>query len=86
MAVRTTIRLEENLLFRARERAAQEKRTLTSLVEERLRLAIEKQAPTRRRRKFALPVSRQRGGVNPGVELSDSVHLLDAIEGRQGSS
>ena len=40
MTERTTVRLPLDLLRRARRKAAKERRTLTSLIEEGLRLAI----------------------------------------------
>jgi len=36
--------------------------------------------PTGRRTKVVLPVSRETGGVLPGVDLNDSAGLLDLME------
>ncbi len=76
--MRTTIRLREDILKRAKKRAAQEHRTLTSLVEEGVTLVLSK--PTRRRERVVLPVSRASGGIQPGVDLnraSDLEALMD---------
>ena len=72
--MRTTIRLRDDLLRRAKKRAAEERRTLTSLVEEGIRLALS--VPRNKRGpRIALPVSRATGGVLPGVDLNRSADL-----------
>ena len=83
MPMRTTVRLEEHLLAEAKAYAARENRTLTSLIEEGLRLAIMKSAAATRRKRIDLPLSRRRrGGTMPGVDLANSAGLLDLLEGR----
>ena len=72
--MRTTIRLRDELLQRAKKRAADEKRTLTSLVEEGVNLVLARPARKRRQR-IDLPVSRASGGVLPGVDLNRSSEL-----------
>ncbi len=77
--MRTTIRLRDDLLKRARKRAAEEDRTLTSLVEEGVALILAR--PTRKRgERVELPVSRARGGVLPGVDLNRSSDLEALME------
>ncbi len=83
MPLRTTVRLDENLLANAKEQAAKENRTLTSMIEEGLRLAMERPKRQARRKKVTLPVSRQGGGVMPGVDLANSAELMDLLEGRR---
>jgi len=85
--VRTTIRLGNDLLKRAKKRASEEERTLSSLVEEGLALVLAR--PVRKRRgRVALPVSPASGGVLPGVDLNRSPGLetlMDpVIPGRYG--
>ena len=82
MPLRTTVRLEESLLAEAKAQAARENRTLTSLIEEGLRLAISKPGATARRKKVELPVSSRGGGTMPGVDLANSAGMLDLLEGR----
>lgn len=80
-AMRTTVRLRDELLKRARERAAADGRTLTSLIEEGLdRVLAESSAP--RPRKVTLPVSRARGGLLPGVDLNHSGELEDLMNSK----
>jgi hypothetical protein len=78
--MRTTIRLRDDLLRRAKKRAAEEGRTLTSLVEEAVALVLAGPEEKRRRR-ARLPVSRASGGVQPGVDLTRSADLETLMEG-----
>lgn len=77
--VRTTIRLRDDLLERAKKRAADEKRTLTSIVEEGVALVLAKPRRPRGRR-VELPVSRASGGTMPGVDLSRASDLEALME------
>jgi Bacterial antitoxin of type II TA system, VapB len=64
--MRTTIQLNEDLLERAKKRAADESRTLTSLVEEALTIILS--SPHGERGEWIdLLVSKASGGVIPGV-------------------
>lgn len=78
--MRTTIRLRDDLLKRAKKRAAEEHRTLTSVVEEGVVLVLARPARKRRDR-IELPVSRASGGVLPGVDLNRSTELEALMEG-----
>lgn len=77
--MRTTIRIEDHLLKRAKKRAADEGRSLTSLVEEGLRVILAKPKANRGGR-VALPVSKAAGGVLPGVDLNRSADLEDVMK------
>jgi len=69
MTERTTIRLPEDLLARARKKAASEGRTLTSLIEEGLTQVLS--GERRPRKPFKpLPVCTATGGLQPGVDLN----------------
>lgn len=76
--MRTTIRINDELLKRAKKRAADEGRTLTSLVEDGLVLVLSK-AKTGRRKRIELPVSQAAGGVLPGVDLNRSSDLEEVM-------
>jgi hypothetical protein len=67
--MRTIIRLPEDLLRRAKRKAAAENRTLTSLIEEGLRLVLDEPKSGKARR-VLLPVSKATGGLMPGVDLT----------------
>jgi len=76
--MRTTIRLSDELLRRAKKKAAEKGRTLTSLIEEGLKtiLAERQRAPHSRVR---LPISKASGGTLPGVDLNRSSDLEDRM-------
>jgi len=78
MAERTTVRLPQDLLIRAKRKAAAEGRTLTSLIEDGLRqiVAADRRAARHKRR---LPrISNAEGGLLPGIELIPSSDLQEA--------
>ncbi|MBI3370968.1 MAG: DUF2191 domain-containing protein [Betaproteobacteria bacterium] len=81
--MRTTVRLEEALLSRAKREAARRGVTLTALIEQGLRLAIARPAQLRRTQRVILPVCRRGGGVLPGVDLDDSAGLADRMDERR---
>jgi len=85
MIERTTVRLPEELLERARRKAAAEGRTLTSLLEEGLRLVVSEQRKTRGKG-ILPPISRATGGTMPGIELTKTSALeeLDDLERLNG--
>ena len=77
MTERTTVRLPEGLLDRARRKAVAEGRTLTALIEEGLRLVVaEKPRKTRKKRLYPR-ISKATGGVLPGIDISDTAALQE---------
>ena len=76
--MRTTVRLREELLRKAKKKAAEKGRTLTSLIEEGLQIVL---ADPRRPRRtlIQLPISRASGGTLPGVDLNRSADLEDRM-------
>jgi len=77
MIERTTVRLPADLLSRAKRKALAERRTLTSLIEEGLRLVVsEKRKPMKRERR-PLPLSDAVGPPLPGIDISDSAALQE---------
>jgi hypothetical protein len=78
MPERTTVRLPEDLLARAKRKAAAEGRTLTSLIEEGLRQLVATDRRPSRSRSHLPRVSKAEGGLLPGVELTPSMGLQDA--------
>jgi hypothetical protein len=76
--MRTTIRIPDDLLERAKRKASKEGRTLTSLVEEGLTIVLAQKRfqhePAR------LPVSSAAGGTLPGVDLNDAASLEELME------
>ena len=78
MPERTTVRLPEDLLIRAKRKAAAENRTLTSLIEEGLRAILAVPPKTRNAKRFLPLVSVAHGGLVPGVELAKLSSLQEA--------
>jgi hypothetical protein len=76
--MRTTIRINDDLLRQAKKRAADEGRTLTSLVEDGLAFILAKPKSGLRER-VELPVSKATGGVLPGIDLNRSSDLEEAM-------
>ena len=77
--MRTTVRLNDDLLAAAKQKAAAEHTTLTSLIEDSLRqtLAVRVVKPAERFLIRAFGV----GGTLPGVDLDDSAALRDLMDG-----
>ena len=71
MPERTTVRLPEDLLNRAKRKAAAEGRTLTSLIEDGLRLVVAGNRKPAKRERILPRVSTAAGGPMPGVDLAD---------------
>ena len=76
--MRTTIRLREGILERAKAKAAREGRTLTSVIEEGLFLVLAER-PRGQADAVRIPTSKAKGGVLPGVDLNDSRALEDRM-------
>ena len=76
MAERTAVRLPEELIERAKRKAAADGRSLTALIEDGLRLIVNDAAEVRRPRVLP-PVSTATGGLVAGIDLDDSASLQD---------
>jgi hypothetical protein len=68
--MRTTVRLPEELLKRAKRKAAAEGRTLTDLIEEGLRAVLARKASMGRHERVLPRISKATGGLRPGVDLT----------------
>lgn len=83
--MRTTVRLNDDLLRKTRALAAETGRTLTAVIEDALREALARARARRKRPRVALPTFRGQG-LQPGVDLDDSAGLLDVMnDGRDPS-
>jgi hypothetical protein len=78
--MRTTVRLDDGLLEQARREAARRGVTLTSLIEQGMRLVLRRAPQGPERPAARLPVCRAGGGTLPGVDLDDSASLLDRLD------
>ncbi len=78
--MKTTLDIDDELLIKAKAVSARERKSLTALIEEglRLRLRLRRMGPTRPQR--ALAVHRGKGGLVAGVDPLSNRSLLDAAD------
>jgi len=77
--MRTTIRLDDDLLAEVKLLAARSGKTLTSVIEDALRETLSRQKQVGERKPVRLTtVSGQ--GLQPGIDLDDSASLLSIME------
>jgi hypothetical protein len=81
--MRTTIRIEEQLLKEAKLLAIQSGKSLTAVIEDALRESLSRQRSTGQREPVHL-VTFSGQGLLPGVDLDDSAALLDIMEAPDG--
>ena len=76
------MRLPKELLMRAKRKAAAEGRTLTSLIEDGLRLLVNKSRKSEKMKRVMPPVSKATGGPMPGIDLIDfsALQEIDDLE------
>ena len=80
--MRTTIRLDDDLLAAAKRAAAETGRTLPAVIEDALREALARRAQGPKKA-FVKLVTVKGTGLCPGVDLDNSAALLDAMEDRR---
>lgn len=77
MVERTTVRLPEDLVRRAKRKAAAEGRTLTALIEDGLRRVLNERGPSGKGVRKLPRVSKATGGLMPGIDLNDTAALQE---------
>jgi hypothetical protein len=77
--MRTTVRLDDELLAAAKQRAATDHTTLTSLIEDSLRRTLALRPVTSSERLTVRPFGD--AATLPGVGLDDSAALRDVMDG-----
>ena len=82
MTARTTVRLPDDLLRRAKRKAAAEGRTLTSLIEDGLRLLVADKPRIAKKKRVYPRISVAAGGPMPGFEnlKFSEIQELDDLE------
>lgn len=78
--MRTTIRLDADLLAAAKRHALQTGSTLTGVIEDALRRALSRPPAGAPRAATELPVASGGGVLQRGVDLDDSAALLELME------
>ncbi len=76
--VRTTVRLDDDLYREVKARAAREGRTVASVLEDAVRVGMRR--PADADAKPFVNVSFGRGGLMPGVDLSNNAALSDLLD------
>jgi hypothetical protein len=80
--MKTTIEIPDDLLFAAKKRAAELRRPLRQLVEDGLRQQLAASNGGRRAGKKKFRWVAAKGGLPPGVDVSDRVSLHDWLRAR----
>jgi hypothetical protein len=75
--MRTTVILPDDLMRLAKRKAAEQNRTLTSLIEEGVRTVVSDHPRPAKRRRVVLPVSKAKGWLRPGLTLRDIDEMDD---------
>lgn len=76
---RTTVRLDDHLLREAKQLAARTGRTLTAVIEDALREALNRSQKRTGRPRVKLPTFRGKG-LRPGVDLDDTASRLEIMD------
>ena len=80
--MRTTVRLQDGLLRRAKKYAAEHDMTLTALLEEGLQFRIRPANTTLSARRKPFRIKTFKGsGVYPHIDITSNASLLDAADG-----
>lgn len=74
--------MDDDLMRTVKAVAATEGQSLTSFIEESLKMRLAAREAAQRSDRPMIPVSSGAGGLMPGVDLDDSASLLDLMEGR----
>ena len=77
--MKTTLNLNDQLLAEAKALAAKQRTSLTSLIEEGLKLRLRAQADAGKQRPAKLPAFKGRGGLVAGVNPLSNKDLLEAL-------
>ncbi|HLH25801.1 MAG TPA: ribbon-helix-helix protein, CopG family [Chloroflexota bacterium] len=79
--MRTTVRLDPDLLHEIKRAAAEDHTTLTALLEQAVRELLARRRQAHPRPRLPLPTYAGRG-LQPGVDLDDTAALLDLMDRR----
>lgn len=78
-SMKTTLDISDQLLAEAKALAAQERTTLTRVIEDGLQLRLRAKAASARKGRVRLPVFKGRGGLVAGVDPLSNKALLEAL-------
>ncbi len=78
--MKTTLDIDDDLLARAKAQSVRERKSVTRLIEEGLRLRLRTDKGRIRRARPALAIHRGKGGVIEGVDPRSNRSMLDAAD------
>ena len=78
--VKTTLDIDDELLVRAKATSARERKSLTALIEEGLRLRLRRSRPRGRKATQQIPIFTGKGGLVAGVDPLSNRSVLDAAD------
>lgn len=78
--MKTTLDIDDELLVKAKAASARERKSLTALIEEGLRLRLRHARTARRLPLKRIPVYRGKGGLVAGIDPRSNRSLLDAAD------
>ena len=79
--VKTTLDIDDELLVKAKALSARERKSLTTLIEEGLRLRLRRRSPSSAARYRPLPVYKGKGGLAKGIDPTSNRSMLEAADG-----
>jgi hypothetical protein len=83
--MRTTVRLSDSLLRKAKKYAAEHDTTLTALLDQGLKMVLRENTPgydlKLKPKKFKLTTSKGGGGLRPGIDPTSNAQMLDIADG-----
>jgi hypothetical protein len=78
--MKTTLDIDDELLVRAKAASARERKSLTALIEEGLRLRLRRPHSSGRKTRSPIPTFVGKGGLVAGVDPLSNRALLDAAD------
>ena len=78
--MKTTLDIDDELLVKAKAVSARERKSLTALIEEGLRLRLRNRKPAPRKAPRALAIHPGKGGLVRGIDPLSNRSLLDAAD------
>ncbi len=83
--MRTTVRLDDELLAEVKKYAGKHRKTLTAVIEESLRRTLLQGKPARKSKPIHLTTVSGQGPL-PGIDLDDTASLLDTLDEKHVSA
>jgi hypothetical protein len=77
--MQTTLRMDDDLMRRAKASAAEEGESLTSFIEDAVRRRLDTRVMAMTAERPQIPTFVGGGGLLPGVDLDDSASLIDVM-------